>query len=313
MKKRTWKKIGWVLLLFFLLGNVVIYNHAYQFTHFADSSLEKTKKPEDLKFFQKLKILFSGISVPKPSNQYTPSVAYETFFIQSHETLEAWNIDVPNRKGIVILFHGYSSSKDDLLPYSTAFNKKGYSTVLVDFMGSGGSSGNTTTIGFKEGRDVKEVFNIVKNKYPKDEIILFGPSMGAVSIMKAIEQFNLKPDKIILECPFGSMIATTKIRFEAMNLPSFPFAHMILFYGGIQNGFNAFQHKPTEYAKEISVPTLLLYGAKDERVNKSEVEEIYQNLAGKKEFVILEKSAHEIYLNDDAQKWNEVIDHFLNQ
>jgi uncharacterized protein len=254
-----------------------------------------------------------GIKVPKPTNRELPSGDYQVIKLNSYETLECWQITVPNQKGIVILFHGYSSSKASLLPYSQEFNNKGYSTFLVDFMGSGGSTGNTTTIGFKESKDVKEAFNYIKEENPETEVVLFGSSMGAVAIMKAVEEFDISPDKLVIECPFGSMLTTTKKRFEAMNFPTFPFAKMLLFYGGIQTGFNAFKHNPTEYAKQIKIPTLILYGAKDERVTKTEIEQIYANLSGEKELAIFENSGHEVYLNDDKEDWNKAIDNFLEK
>src|SRR5690606_37877713 len=138
------------------------------------------------------------------------------------------------------------------------------------------------TIGFKEGRDVKATFDFVKKTYPNQQVILFGCSMGAASIMKSIEQFHIKPDKIILECPFGSMIQTAKNRFDAMGVPATPFAHWLIFYGGLQTGFNAFSHNPEDYAKEINIPTALFAGANDERVTRPEIDNIYSNLNGEK-------------------------------
>lgn len=178
-------------------------------------------------------------------------------------------------------------------------------------MGSGGSSGNTTTVGFKESRDVKEAYDYIKNRNAEEGIILFGSSMGAVSIMKSIADYEISPDKIIIECPFGSFKKTTEKRFEAMNLPTFPLANLLMFYGGLQLGFNPFSHNPTEYAKAIKLPTLLLYGAKDARVTRTEIDEIYKNLDGEKELGIMERSGHEVYLNDDKEKWNKLIDEFM--
>ena len=313
MKRKNLKKLGWGLMILFLIGNFIVYNHAYKFTHFIDSKFEKTNRPEKLSFSQKLNAILLGIKIPKPINTKLPSKDYQTITLNSFETLEGWQITVPNQKGMVILFHGYSSSKASLLPYSEEFNNKGYSTFLIDFMGSGGSTGNTTTIGFKESRDVKAAYDYIKKINPEVEIILFGSSMGAVAIMKAIEKYDLKPSKLIIECPFGSMLTTTKKRFKAMNLPTFPFAEMLLFYGGIQTGFNPFKHKPTEYAKHINIPTLVLYGAKDERVTKTEIEQIYANLHGEKELVIFKNSEHEVYLNDDREDWNKAIDIFFGK
>ncbi|MEZ4685811.1 MAG: prolyl oligopeptidase family serine peptidase [Bacteroidia bacterium] len=170
-----------------------------------------------------------------------------------------------------------------------------------------------TTIGFKEAADVAKAFEYCKAQFTDEQLILFGPSMGAVSILKAVDEFTIKPDKIIIECPFGSMLKTTKIRFSTMGMPTFPFAELLLFYGGLQTGFNAFEHIPVEYAKAVNVPTLLLYGAKDARVSREEIDAIFFNLKGKKKLVIFEHSAHEIYLNDEAEKWVKEVGEFLNE
>lgn len=311
IKKRNLKKFGISFFVLFLLGNVVVYNHAYRFTHFVDSSFEKTRKPEELSFGEKLSALFWGISIPKPVNHNTPNSKFKTINIKSDELLEVWQIDVPNEKGTIIMFHGYSSSKSSLLSYADEFNKKGFSTLLVDFRGSGGSTGNTTTIGFKESKDVAKVFEYCKKSKPNSKIVLFGSSMGAVSIMKAIEEYNIKPFKIILECPFGSMLAATQKRFDAMGFPTFPFSELILFYGGLQTGINAFNHNPIEYAYKINVPTLLMYGAQDTRVSREEIDSIYENLPSEKYLVILDNSAHEVYLNDDEFAWHKAVNEFL--
>lgn len=306
------KVLKWGILLVFVLLNFVAYNHAYKFTHFtADKG--KRVKPEDLSFGQKIKLVFTGVDNAKPVNDKLPNQTYETIEIESDFKLNGWLIEVERSKGIVALFHGYSGSKSGVVAYAEEFNKMGFSTLLMDFRGSGDSDGNETTIGFKEAKDVKATFDFIKKRFPNEDIILFGTSMGAVSIMKAVADLELQPNKIILECPFGTMRKTVKQRFKAMNLPSFPFADMLMFYGGMQTGFNAYAHKPTKYAKSIDIPTLLLYGIHDARVTLEETETIYKNLSGQKELVILGNSGHENYLNNDKTDWLSSIEKFSKE
>ena len=52
-------------------------------------------------------------------------------------------------------------------------------------------------------------------------------------------------------------------------------------------------HSRRGYAKGINGPALLLYGAKDKRVRRQEVEEIHKNLNEAKEFIIFPNAAHE--------------------
>lgn len=304
------KTLKWGIVLGFVLLNIVVYNHAYQFTHFADEKGQRVK-PEDLSFGKKIKVIFTGVDNPKPVNDKLPNKPFEMVAIEGDVRLKGWLIEVDSSKGVVVLFHGYSGSKSGLVAYAEEFNKMDFSTLLIDFRGSGGSEGDQTTIGFKEAKDVKATFDFIKNKFPNQEIILFGTSMGAVSIMKAAADLGVQPNKIILECPFGTMRQTVKKRFEAMNLPSFPLADLLMFYGGIQTGFNPYKHKPMEYAKDVKISTLLLYGKHDARVTLEETEGIYENLSGQKELVILENSGHENYLNNDKKDWLSSIKKFI--
>jgi alpha-beta hydrolase superfamily lysophospholipase len=310
MKNKKLKYVKWLVILVFLLLNMMAYNHAYKFTHFTKIEGERVK-PENLSFASKVKVLFFGVDNFRPINTQQPEQPYETIMIQSRQSLECWLKKEKNSKGIVVLFHGYSGNKSGNISYSKAFNKMGYSTLLVDFMGSGGSEGNQTTIGFKESQDVKAAFDYIKKTFPNEEIILFGSSMGAVAIMKSVADYDIQPNKIVLECPFGTMRKTVQKRFEAMNVPSFPFADMLMFYGGIQNGFNAYRHKPTAYAKQIKTPVLLLYGVNDERVTLAETNAIFEALNGEKKLILLENSAHQNYLVNDEKIWLEAVEAFL--
>ena len=313
MKRKHWRIIIWLATLFFLIANVIVYNHAYRFTHFSLANIARPQQPEELGTAAKLNALFFGVRVPKSKSTKVPQYPYELFHLQSHYQIEGWKIPVEASKGVVVLFHGYISNKSAMLPYAYAFHAKGYSTVLIDFMGHGGSQGLETTIGFKEGRDVKEAFDYVKNEFPNQKVILFGSSMGAAAIMKSIEQYHIQPDKIILECPFGSMLQRAKLRFTAMDIPPTPFAEWLILYGGLQTGFNAFEHKPEEYAKKIAMPTALFLGEKDMRVTRREIDKIFSNLSGEKTRCIFKNSAHEIYLNKDAAHWHRAVNNYISQ
>jgi len=290
--------------------NIVAAFHAYKFTHFASAVITKTKSPDKLSFTDKIQALLFGVNNPKPANTKTPSQKFETIALQSNKKIACWSITTDSSKGTVILFHGYSGEKSSLVEQSDEFIKLGYSTLLVDFMGSGGSEGNQTTIGFKEAEEVKTAFDYLKQK-GTTKIYLFGTSLGAVAIMKAINDYQIVPSGIIIECPFGSMYTTTCARFHNMNVPSFPMAALLVFWGGIENNFWAFGHKPTEYAKTIHCPTLLLYGEKDKNVSRKEIDEIYRNLNCKKELKTYLLAGHENYLTNYKAQWITDVQSFL--
>ena len=135
--------------------------------------------------------------------------------------------------------------------------------------------------------------------------------MGAAAIMKCINDNKIQPKGIIIECPFGSMYETVCARFKKMNAPTFPMAAFLVFWGGLQNGFWGFSHNPTEYAKRINCPTLLLYGEKDKSVSRKEIEDVYNNLRGPKKLNIYKNTGHENYLKKNKCEWVKNISAFI--
>lgn len=310
-KNRKWiKRSLWTLMTIFVLMNIVAVFHSYKFTHFVDSKTEKTKDPKKLTIGQKIKTLVFGVSNPRPENKTFPTKDYETIKLKSNKEIESWSINTDNSKGTVILFHGFSGDKSSMLDKADIFLELGYNAFLVDFMGSGGSEGNQTTIGFLEAEQVKTCFEYLTEK-GEQNIYLFGTSMGSVAIMKAINDYDINPKGIIIECPFGSMYKTVCARFKTMNAPTFPMAGLLVFWGGLQNGFWAFGHNPTEYAKKINCSTLLLYGAKDEKVSREEIDNIFNNLVGQKKLKIYQEAGHENYLTKYKKEWTQDIKEFL--
>jgi esterase/lipase len=311
-RKNPLKTLGKILLVVFILMNIIAAFQAWSFTHFDETAGERVKA-DSMNALQKAKMLFFGASLPRPQNTEIPSQQYQTVKIPSNLMLSAWYIKTanPKPKGTILLFHGYQGTKSNLIKVSDALLAMGYNTLLTDFMGSGGSEGNQTTIGAKEAENVKAAFEYIANKGEKN-IYLYGSSMGAAAVMKAINDYKLSPKAIIVGCPFGSMYGTVGKRFEIMGIPKFPMAGLLTFWGGIENGFWAFGHNPEDYAKSITCPTLLLWGEQDNRVDYEETQTIYNNLTGQKELQIFIHSGHGQYIETEPEQWQNTVSAFLS-
>jgi alpha-beta hydrolase superfamily lysophospholipase len=303
------RRILILCILLFVFVNIIACFHAYKFTHYATDAAAFPKNPEKMGMQQKISSILFGVDLPRPKNSDFPKRKFETVVL--NDQLECWEIPAEDAKGTVILFHGYGNRKSGMLDRANEFYKMGYNTVLPDFTGSGGSKGNTTTIGFKEADEVKECYDYYTKKYPGKPMFLMGTSMGAAAILKCMHDHKISPNAIILECPFGTMYQTVCNRFDAMKVPSMPMAALLVFYGGMMNGFWAFDHNPIDYAKKVNCPTLLLSGGSDERVSLREIDDIYNNLQGEKQKIIYPRSGHESYLNKYAVEWRQDVDCFL--
>jgi len=309
--KKKLKVIGWGILIVFILLNIVAYFHAYKFTHFGDNTNIRTRDPKNLSVFKRVKTLIFGIDNPRPTNGQLPSKPYQTICLKSNKTIECWLMKTTNAKGTVVLFHGFAGEKSSLLDKADIFQELGYNTMLVDFMGSGGSEGNQTTIGFFEAEQVKSCFDYLKNN-GENKIYLWGTSMGAVAIMKSINDYAILPSGIMIECPFGSMYETVCARFRLMHAPTVPMAGLLVLWGGLQNNFWAFGHNPIRYAEKITCPTLLMYGELDDKVSRKEIDQIYANIKGPKQISIYPNAGHVNYLAEYGKEWRADVNNFLS-
>jgi alpha-beta hydrolase superfamily lysophospholipase len=263
-------------------------------------------------------VLVAGPTVPRPRNVRTPA-AYglpferHVFRGPGTETLEGWLVAHPQPRGVAVLFHGHADSKQSLLPAAHAFHELGYSTFLVDFRGSGGSSGDRTSIGFHEAGDVRAAFHYAQALPGRPPVILYGNSMGAAAVLKALHDEPLQPAALVLECPFDRFTATVRHRFDTFRLPSFPAADLLMFWGGVQQGFNPWRFNPAEYAAAVAAPTLLMNGDRDPYVSVTEAHSIFDRLAGPRELKLFSGLGHQSFLRARRGDWTATVARFLGR
>jgi alpha-beta hydrolase superfamily lysophospholipase len=302
------------VLLLFLLINLVTAFHAYKFTHFYNpGEVEPTSRTHKSGWALSKDILF-GINAVKRQNALVPDSALQVVKLPTSDGLEIEGWYLPATappKGTVVLFHGHGSTKSAVINEANAFRGMGYNSMLVDFRAHGNSSGNTCTIGYYESEEVKLAYDYIKAKGEKN-IILWGISMGAAAISKAMNDYPLEPSRLILEMPFGSIMEAAGGRIKMMGLPAQPLAGFITFWGGVEHGFWAFNMNPDAFAKNIHTPTLLQWGRQDARVTQGETERIFDNLAAAKKLVVYENSGHQSLYKNEPKKWLGEVQHFLS-
>jgi predicted alpha/beta-fold hydrolase len=180
MKRFRW--LLWLFALGFVAMNVVAFFHAWRFTHFTQETGIHSPNPEQLSASQKLWLLLTGIRNPKPQNGPKPDFPVETVTIASpNGPLEAWYArpDSTARRGIVALFHGYTSSKSHLTHEAAYFRRLGYAVLLVDLAGNGNSVGYRTTVGYREADDVAAAVTWLRQK-PNTQNQLPNPRRGPI-------------------------------------------------------------------------------------------------------------------------------------
>lgn len=245
----SWRRVCLVLALVgLLLVNGVAWMQAWSLTHFAITT-QLPRRMREMSLPEVVWAAVSGVPLPRPGNRHTPrdmGLPYRIYRLSMRGGgwVEAWWTAHPQPRGVVLLFSGYATSKDILLRPAQAFYSLGYTVMMVDFRGAGGSSGDTTTLGLREGEDVSQVMAYVRTVQPGLPVVLYGFSMGSTAILRAVAAEDAQPDALVLEAPFDRFLETVRIRVRRERLPDFPAAELLVFWGGLQHGFNGFAYNP---------------------------------------------------------------------
>ena len=150
-----------------------------------------------------------------------------------------------------------------------------------------------------------------RQRWPGRRLVLFGHSMGAAAVLRTFAIHRVAADAVVLECPFDRLVTTVKARFHAMGLPGTPGAHLLMLWGGMLSGFNAFAHNPATYASAVDCPALLLHGSADRRVRNRHIERVYRKIPGTKRLFVFDGLGHASYVSQQAAAWKEQVGRFL--
>jgi uncharacterized protein len=302
-----------ILFWLFIILNVIVVFHAWKFTHFYPAGQFRYRTPEQMNAWEKTRMIFFGVRLSKAVDKGVPDTAYQTVMLHTKDglRLEAWYMQVANPRGTVLLFHGYNGCKSSQLGEAKLFRSFGYNVLMTDFRASGNSEGYTCSIGYKEAIDVQTAYDYIRGQ-GEQHIILYGFSMGAAAVLRAVPLYHLQPEKLILESSFATLTDAVKSRMRAVHVPPTPFSQLLAFWGGVEQGFWGPGFKPVVSATHITIPTLVDWGALDIRVTRKETEDIYNALATKeKKLVIYDHAGHQSLSANEPDKWIKNVTEFL--
>ena len=322
MKKPATKKrlrsllilLAWIVFAQVILINISAALYAHKLTHLKTPLPAGKVKKNSGNIFTKTWTLFSGPQFYNQPVKNLPSFNYTTDTLQTSNGtfIETWQAKVDsNKKGTIILFHGLMMNKSSVLDQAIEFLSFGFDVQLVDMRNHGNSGGSTTTFGYREAEEVKIAYDAVK-KRGETNIFLWGISMGAVQIIKAVAEYDLAPKGILLEMPFLSLQSHLKGRARTLGFPEQPFAFLTSFWIGVERGFNGLGFEADEYANQISCPVLMHYGELDDLVLQEETEAIFASFPGiNKKLVTYENIGHDSFLRLDPATWRRETALFL--
>ena len=312
-RKSRWRSLGWGVATTLITLNVIFFCQARALTHFR-RGVPRLPRVEQLSAGQRLQYALLGPPLGRPENDKTPAdyhLAFTTVRVRVEPgvDLELWRIAAEPSRGTVLLLHGYSDSKSKMLPDAVIFHELGYSVWLVDFRGSGGSSASHTSLGFDESTDVAAVWQTLVDE--AQPVILMGRSMGSVAALRAMAVHGVRPAAAILESPFDRLTTAIRRRCELVGIPPTPVSQLLCLWGGVQHGFNPWAHNPTEYARAVTCPVLLIRGERDTRVQAADLAAIAGEFPTSPECETFPEAGHDSCCRHDRDRFREIVGKFL--
>ncbi len=304
-----------VLIFQLILVNISAAFHAYRITHYYDDEKTRNLSPSNGTIFLRTWRLMTGRKLARSRINYYPEMPYDTVQLATanNNKINGWLIKADSSIGTVILFPGLGSNKSAVLSEAYEFLSMHYNTLLIDIRAHGNSEGIACSLGVKEAEEVRLVFDYIKGTGEKN-IILWGISLGSVIITKAIYDYGIEPQKVILEMPFDRLQDHLKARARVLGFPDEPFGFLVTLWAGIEQGYWGFTHKTSRYVKKLYCPVLLQWGANDHYVLEKETKTIFSNIGSKeKNLVIYQKAGHESILNYESAKWKSSVRDFLGK
>jgi pimeloyl-ACP methyl ester carboxylesterase len=122
----------------------------------------------------------------------------------------------------IILCHGYSSSRDELLTLVSALQDHQYNVFLFDFAGHGGSGG-MTTFGYREADEVASAIDALaaRNDVDPHNFGVWGYNLGAYAALREAER-DTRIRALVLDSVYDKPNQMVKIGVERAGLAGFP-------------------------------------------------------------------------------------------
>jgi dipeptidyl aminopeptidase/acylaminoacyl peptidase len=218
------------------------------------------------------------------------------------------------RSAAVILLHGFAANRSQMLPDALLLHNAGFHVLTIDCRACGDSTGKVNTFGYAEVEDVRGAIEYLSEQPGVDpeRIGVAGLSQGGstallsaaalpeVRAVAAISAFTSLEDNV-----------ATGVR-NLLNLPPFPFAPLVVFWGEQISGMDLQQVRPVDAVARISPrPVLIIHGETDRLVPVENARRLYAAAVDPKELLIVPGAGHGNVHKLGGRKYRETFVNFF--
>lgn len=181
-------------------------------------------------------------------------------------------------KGLVYYLHGNAGSLAGWGAAAEIFTDLDYNVFMLDYRGYGKSEGAIESE-IQLHQDIQSVYDHLINKYPENEMVVLGHSIGSGMAAKVAARNN--PKLLILQAPLYSLpdLASRTTPFQIF--PPF---------------LTRYKFRTGKYVKESEMPVAVLHGDEDEIINYSSSLKLKQEFKPEDTLITLKGLGHNDFL-----------------
>jgi uncharacterized protein len=230
-------------------------------------------------------------------------------------TLAAWFIPGTRREPILLL-HGYTATKREMLHHAAFLNEAGHPLLLLDLRCCGESDGRAVTFGGREREDVAAALAYLRARPDVDgeRMGVLGLSLGgALALLAAADCPAVRA--VVAESSFRDIRTVVRRLFRyATRLPAFPFASVTIWMVERRWGVRAGRVVPErEIGALQDCAVLLIHSETDDVVAVEDAHALFNAAREPKELWLVPDAAHAMAYLAEQEAYAERVTRFFDR
>lgn len=171
----------------------------------------------------------------------------------------------------LLMLHGHSGNRDQLLVHADYLLAAGYGLLLIDFRNHGDSDGRMTSMGCHEIKDARAAYRFLQAQDAVQQIVIWGHSMGGAVASQLMRESGAAG--LFIDATFADFPSIVRAGVRRRGLPQ-PIARLLTALYGILSDSDWRACRPIDYLAAVEVPVLLFHGAKDTLIPLTEAQRL---------------------------------------
>jgi fermentation-respiration switch protein FrsA (DUF1100 family) len=258
------------------------------------------------------------VIAPAPGKVAWPSISDVTpedvsFSATDGVELKGWFLSGTRSGGAVVLLHGISANRLQMLSRALWLRSLGYSVLLYDARGYGESQSVHPTFGFRETRDLLGALSWLKMR-GYSRLGCIGFSQGAATVLLASAQLPPEVKAVVAEAPYVTLRQTVDDHFrQHTGLPGAYGGALIVPFAEWKLGFSQDDVSPLREIPHLKSSLYLVGGQVDVLAPPGGMRALYAAASCAKRLWLVPNAGHGDFLLYAEANYKQRIGDFLNQ